>query len=318
VTERLGVDLSSIQGDIPTTGLEHLSFAFVKATQGGSYKNPDAVQQCAALRSQGVQVGYYHYVTMDPVLDQLMNMRHMMADLGDTNLPVAFDIEETDPAGWPALASMLMQLVLNVEGWTNFVPNQRTILYANLSFYEHLQGFPWGRWVWLADPNAGAPHRPCLVLQSAPRLVSPFPAAVDPDVFLGSDADWAAFTGGQAPPVGPSPAPVPQPVPTPAPPAPAPEEAAMAVSQAVSYRPGQTDTFQVSDGALWHHYVGSLGQATESLGAVAKVPAGTNFVGQPGVSVIGGPYIVTVEDSAGHAWWFAQGPTGGWTSRNLT
>ena len=313
--ERFGVDLSQYQGEIPTSGLEHLSFAYVKATEGASYKNPDAIQQCDALRSQGVPVGYYHYVTMDPILDQLMNMRHYMSGLGWTGLPVAFDVEETDPAGWPALASMLMKLALNVESWTNFVPNQRTLIYANLNFAQNLPGFPWGRWVWLADPNPGAPHRPCLVLQSAPRVVAPFPGAVDPDVFLGSDADWAVFTDTVD---TPEPAPAPQPVPTPAPPAPAPQEAPMAVSQPVTFRPGQTDVFQVSDGALWHKWVGAEGAANESLGEVAKVPAGTNFTGQPQVSVIGGTWcIVVVEDTAGKAHWFAQGPSGPWSHREL-
>lgn len=91
----------------------------------------------------------------------------------------------------------------------------------------------------------------------------------------------------------------------------------MAVSQPISFRPGQTDVFQVSDGALWHKWVGGEGAANESVGEVTQVPAGTNFVGQPQVAVIGGTCIVTVEDSAGHAHWFAQGPSGTWSHRQL-
>lgn len=205
----LGRDFSSFQGDLTDPDCEGISFAYVKATQGDGYKNPDAVQQCSMLRKHGVAVGYYHF--FDPTIDvlgQLDNFAKFVQALGPSNLPPGIDIETPAPQGWAQLASMVMDFALGVESWTLWVPNERSLLYVNLSFYRAMQGFPWGRWVWLADPNAGAPHEPCLVLQGAPRPVSSADLKViDPDTFIGNAADWAAFTRTVAPAPGPAPSP---------------------------------------------------------------------------------------------------------------
>lgn len=210
-----GIDLSNYQGDL--TGQElaamkaaGVEYAFVLATQGQDFQNPDAVQQVKALRTAGIHVGFYHFVVpADNWLSQLGNFQRMAAALGGSNLPAALDVETPDPGGWQALAVLVMNLATNIENWTYPVPHPRTLLYANTSYYKSMPGFPWGRWVWLADPNPGAPHEPCLILQGAPRATAGF-ASVDPDTFLGSETQWAAFLGLEAP-VGPSPAPVPIP-----------------------------------------------------------------------------------------------------------
>ena len=210
----LGRDFASFQGNLTPADCAGIEFAFVKATEGADYKNPYAPQQCAALRAAGVHVGYYHFFQPGVnVLDQLDNFHKMISALGPTKLPFALDNEVADGAGWPDLASKAMDFVQAVESWKLYVPNPRSISYVNVSFYKALPGFPWGRWVWLADPNPGAPHEPCLILQSAPRPVSGTDLkVVDPDTFLGSEADWAAFTGGTAPAPAPAPGPVPNPL----------------------------------------------------------------------------------------------------------
>lgn len=196
-----GRDYSSFQGNLTPADCAGIDFGYVKLTQGDEYKNPDAPQQIAMLRSQGVLVGYYHF--FDPsalVGDQLHNFATMASACGVSPLPLALDSETQDTAGWPDLASKMMDFATGVEGWTNWVPNPRSLLYVNLNFYDNLQGFPWGRWVWLADPSAGAPHKPCLILQGAPRPVSSTDTKnVDPDTFMGSEADWATFTRATVP-----------------------------------------------------------------------------------------------------------------------
>ncbi len=210
----LGRDYSSFQGNLSDADCEGIDFAYVKLTQGGSYQNPDAVQQVAKLRSHGVATGFYHFVTVtDLVGDQLHNFAMMAIALGGSQLPPALDIETTDPAGWAALAARIVNFAIGVEGWNEPVPNSESLLYANLNFARNLAGFPWGRSVWLADPNPGAPHVPCLVLQGAPRPVSSSDLKViDPDTFMGNDLQWLHFVGYQAP----------KPAPAPAPPAPGP------------------------------------------------------------------------------------------------
>ena len=211
----LGRDFSSFQGNLSDADCEGIDFAYVKATQGSSYINPFAPQQVRALRAAGVKVGLYHFVTVvDSIGDQLHNFATYAQSLGGSQLPPALDCETSDPAGWGALAVAITRFAVGVEGWGEPVPNTQSVIYVNLSFYESLPGFPWGRSVWLADPNSGAPHKPCLILQGAPRPVSGAdPKSVDPDTFMGSEAEWEAFIGEAAaivhtgPPEGSSPPP---------------------------------------------------------------------------------------------------------------
>ncbi len=187
----LGIDLSSYQGDIsPAIAGElraaGIEFAYVKATQGGGtngYTNPLAPQQVNALRTAGIHVGLYHFVTIaDTVGDQVQHFLPFAQALGGSDLPLALDIEQTDPAGWPDLASKVVAIAMQIESEPSVVRCPTAMLYVNLNFYHDLAGFPWGRLVWLADPNPGAPHEPCLVLQSAPRPEGGL-SNVDPDVF---------------------------------------------------------------------------------------------------------------------------------------
>ena len=127
-------------------------------------------------------------------------------------MPFALD-SEVAAKNWPTLATDMMNFAIGVENFPAPVPNPRSLLYVDISFYKALTGFPWGRWVWLADPNAGAPHEACLVLQTAPRPVSSTDLKViDPDVFLGTEAQWAVFTSQAAPAPAPAPGPVPNPL----------------------------------------------------------------------------------------------------------
>jgi hypothetical protein len=209
----LGRDFASYQGDLSPADCAGIDFAFVKITEGSNYKNPYAVQQCQALRAAGVHVGYYHFWDPGvPILDQLHNFHLYASTLGTTPLPLALDSETADPLGFQNLASEMMQFAMNVESWSNWVPNPRSIFYTDLAFANALPGFPWGRWVWLADPSHSAPSRPCLIWQTAPRPVSGTDLkVVDPDQFMGTEADWAAFTG-QGVYTGPPPPPPPTPV----------------------------------------------------------------------------------------------------------
>lgn len=192
-----GRDFSSFQGDLSPADCAGIEFAYVKATQGSGYVNPFAPQQVKALRAAGVHVGLYHFLDVNASLgDQLHNFATYAQSLGGSSLPPAQDSETLDPAGWPALATLMSNFAVGVEAWGEPVPNTKSVVYVNLSFDESLPGFPWGRSVWLADPNAGAPHRPCLILQTAPRPVSSADLKnVDPDVFMGTEAEWGAFIG---------------------------------------------------------------------------------------------------------------------------
>ncbi len=89
-----------------------------------------------------------------------------------------------------------------------------------------------------------------------------------------------------------------------------PEASAMPVSQAVNFKPGQTDVFQVSFGQLWHKWLQADGWHNECLtGPFSVIPntTGVKLPDQvPMVSVLGSQCTVTVEDTAGRGWYYAQ------------
>ena len=108
-----------------------------------------------------------------------------------------------------------------------------------------------------------------------------------------------------------------------APPSPS-QEALMPVSQAVSFKPAQTDVFQVSFGTLWHKWLHDGQWNNEPLTGPFSVNPFTRDVKlpdqSPAVTVIGTQCIVTVEDSAGRAWFLAQDetfPPGQWGVNEL-
>lgn len=192
----LGRDFSAAQRNLTPVDCAGISFAFVKVTDGASYQSPYAAQQVAMLRQCGVLVGFYHFwEPADTVGDQLDNLNKMAQSLGGSPLPIAVDVEVTDPLGWDHLAQQVSSFCTNVEGWQHPLPNPNCLIYVNESFYDSLPGFPWGRWVWLADPSDPEPTRPCLVWQQAPTTLSDG-LQVDVDVFVGTAAQWQEFTGG--------------------------------------------------------------------------------------------------------------------------
>ena len=242
-----GVDLASYQGNITSQELEALraagvEFAYVKFTQGTDYINPFAAQQVKALRSAGIHVGGYHFLDVTKSIgEEAQYFVAAASALGGSDLPLALDSEEPAGAGWQDLASKMVAFAMQIENEPLVVRSPLSAFYVNLNFYENLapHGFPWGRLVWLADPNPGAPHRPCLILQSAPRPEAGF-SSIDPDVFLGSEAQWAAFV---APNQAPSPAPAPKPVPVPQPapqPKPVPQPQEFDVSTLPTLKSGAT------------------------------------------------------------------------------
>jgi hypothetical protein len=206
-----------------------IEFVYIKATQGGGtngYQNPAAPQQTKACRDAGFHVGLYHfYAPGDSAASQAQFFLGMAQALGGSDLPLAIDSETAAAGGWPALANDMVAMAMQIESEPSVIRCPLAIFYVNLNFYANLAGFPWGRLVWLADPNPGAPHKPCLILQGAPRPEGGF-SSIDPDTFMGTETQWTEFVSAGAAPVQsgtPAPAPPPHPAPVPAPvPAPTP------------------------------------------------------------------------------------------------
>lgn len=87
-----GVDVSSYQEN--WAGLKDDEFyGFVKATEGRSYVNPEHDYQVSKIRSQGKQVGHYHWLTPGNIQDQVNYfLDHAQVQPGDI---IACDWEDS-------------------------------------------------------------------------------------------------------------------------------------------------------------------------------------------------------------------------------
>jgi lysozyme len=93
--ERYGVDVSNHQGHIDWRGVaaDHISFAYIKATEGGDYVDPSFAANWSNAGAAGISRGAYHFFTLcTPGATQARNfLATVGADAGE--LPPAIDLE---------------------------------------------------------------------------------------------------------------------------------------------------------------------------------------------------------------------------------
>jgi len=87
----------------------------------------------------------------------------------------------------------------------------------------------------------------------------------------------------------------------------------MPCSPAVTFKPQQTDVFQIAFGVLWHKWGRPGGWSNEALTGPFSVVAPTRVLKladqEPMVAVLGSQCNVTFEDAAGRVWLLAQDAT---------
>ncbi|MCX6116997.1 MAG: GH25 family lysozyme [Proteobacteria bacterium] len=91
----LGIDVSHHQGEIDWTKVrkDHIRFAYIKATEGGDFKDPKFLQNWREAKTAGLRVGAYHFFTLcRPVEDQIANFLTTIS-FEDDSLPPALDLE---------------------------------------------------------------------------------------------------------------------------------------------------------------------------------------------------------------------------------
>ncbi len=90
-----GIDVSHHQGEIdwPAVAADGISFAYIKATEGGDHIDRRFAENWAGARAAGLRVGAYHFFTLcRPGAEQADNLLSTMP-AGEADLPVAVDFE---------------------------------------------------------------------------------------------------------------------------------------------------------------------------------------------------------------------------------
>ena len=130
-----GIDVSHYQDPAATAKLcraEGIRFAWVKVSQGRSFRDPKRYQHYHALRDAGVKVGAYHYFDFGRTARE--NADNMIAaSSGVTwDLPHVLDCEDPNrPADKRQCATMILEALSVVERQTG----RRPIVYTYASWW---------------------------------------------------------------------------------------------------------------------------------------------------------------------------------------
>jgi lysozyme len=149
-----GIDVSKFQKNVNWEAVEqmqvdkiHISFAFIKATEGITRQDPNFAQNWAHARKAGIIRGAYHffYSTRDP-LKQAINFKNIV-QLESGDLPPVLDIETSNnqpPAIIRTTARIWLEEMEKAYG-------VKPIIYTNVHFYETYLGSEFDKYpLWVA------------------------------------------------------------------------------------------------------------------------------------------------------------------------
>ena len=133
-----GVDVSRYQGEIDWAALkgDRVSFAFIKATEGGDWVDPKFQGNWIGARRAGVMRGAYHFFTLcrDPEV-QAAHFLETVGDMGGALLP-ALDAEHMGPCRegptLPDVGEAVAQFLDAVHAEIGIRP----VIYTTREFYE--------------------------------------------------------------------------------------------------------------------------------------------------------------------------------------
>lgn len=151
-----GIDVSAYQGHIdwPRVAANNVRFAFIKATEGVTLRDPRFPRNWREARKAGVFRGAYHYFQPNYDGAQQANLFVRTVPLQPGDLPPVLDVEAPD---FHDVAVMRR----NIATWLRLVERHygaRPILYSNYSFYRrylagHFDKYP----LWLAHYEVAQP-----------------------------------------------------------------------------------------------------------------------------------------------------------------
>jgi len=149
-----GIDVSYYQGRIDwrrvknmREGKVHVSFAFIKATEGVLIVDPYFQRNWREGPKAGIICGAYHYFR--PRTSGKWQARFFLQNvkIQKGNLPMVVDIEELDGVAPTAMRAELMDFIKYIETKTKVKP----IIYSGLTFYEdYLAGYFDDHTLWIA------------------------------------------------------------------------------------------------------------------------------------------------------------------------
>jgi lysozyme len=199
-----GIDVSHWQGAIDWRAVRGggIDFAFIKATEGGTYTDPKFATNWAAAADAGITRGAYHYFR--PNVDAVKQAEHFLrvTRLGPGDLPAVLDVETSDGLAGDALLRAIRGWLETVERATG----KRPIVYTYPDFWNrYVSASPGPYALWIASYGRDQPLMPIgwsdwtFWQSSATGRVPGIQGDVDLDHFRGGSAELAALVRGDGP-----------------------------------------------------------------------------------------------------------------------
>jgi lysozyme len=159
-----GVDVSHHQGAVDwrtVAAQPRLRFAYIKATEGGDWRDPRFHENWEGARSAGLEVGAYHYFTFcRPPVEQATLFLQVVPREADA-LPPALDLEVEGNCPRPPAQDVI---ATNVSIWVAEVERvlrRKPVVYLSRSAYESfVAGRALTNPVWIRSLAGTAPSRP--------------------------------------------------------------------------------------------------------------------------------------------------------------
>ncbi|MBQ9017886.1 hypothetical protein IJ118_02375 [Candidatus Saccharibacteria bacterium] len=134
-----GVDLSSYQGEVDMARLaeQNVSFAYIKATEGGSYRDTKFAANWRAAEEANLPSGAYHFFSYGVSgVEQAMNYIETVGDLTGRLVPVvdmelSRDEKKSPPEKSEVVASLKSFLAVIEEEY-----QVKPLIYATKEYYE--------------------------------------------------------------------------------------------------------------------------------------------------------------------------------------
>ena len=154
-----GIDVSSYQGriDWPEVARNRVRFAFIKASEGATLRDPRFARNWREARKAGVLCGAYHYFLPNRDGKLQADLFAKTVPLAPGDLPPVLDVEATNFHDVAVLRREVARWLRLIEAHYGVRP----ILYSNHSFYKrHLAGHFDDYPLWLAHYEVERPTLP--------------------------------------------------------------------------------------------------------------------------------------------------------------
>ena len=154
-----GIDVSAYQGTInwPEVARNRVRFAFIKASEGATLRDPRFARNWREARAAGVLCGAYHYFQPNRGGQIQADLFARTVPLAPGDLPPVLDVEASNFHDVAVLRREVARWLRLVEAHYGVRP----ILYSNHSFYKrHLAGHFDDYPLWLAHYEVERPTLP--------------------------------------------------------------------------------------------------------------------------------------------------------------